>query len=324
MNTRPLVSIGIPTYNRIELLKKTVESARSQSYLNIEIIISDNCSSDGTNEWLKTLTDSNIKIVTQIENIGMIPNWNSCINVATGDLFLLLSDDDLLAVDFIEKIVDTLLGSYELHYVCFGNIETISEDGTILLKNKKIKSKTAMKVSNNDFICDFLTGNLILYPCCIVFDRKILIETGGFSTSFPLAADAVAWIKILLTSQSKYPLFSFDSLSYYRMHDQSTTSVSHKSLWADEILELTLFFEDLLKRNGLQVSKRVNSIIFRGKARSLYYKSGSPVVFLIRLMGLARQENPSIKELLFCAFRWFFPQSIWSFYKSITRKLNIF
>ena len=71
-----LISIGIPTFNRSKLLITAISSALNQSYKNIEIIISNNCSTDNTAEILKSYEKlKNIKVFNQIKNIGVVNNW---------------------------------------------------------------------------------------------------------------------------------------------------------------------------------------------------------------------------------------------------------
>lgn len=101
---RPVISIGIPTYNRREYLMNAVCSALAQTYENIEVIISDNASSDDTWEHLATIQDVRVRLVRHTHNIGMTANFNSTLDAATGEFFLLLSDDDLLTPTAIEEL----------------------------------------------------------------------------------------------------------------------------------------------------------------------------------------------------------------------------
>jgi glycosyltransferase involved in cell wall biosynthesis len=97
MESRPLVSIGIPTYNRPEGLRKTLENIVSQSYKNVEIIISDNCSTKAEvrivlNEF--KAKDSRIIIYEQPKNIGPAKNFGFVLDKARGDYYMWAADDD--------------------------------------------------------------------------------------------------------------------------------------------------------------------------------------------------------------------------------------
>lgn len=76
-HNHPLVSIAMLTYNRADgYLKQAIQSAVTQTYSNIEIIVSDNCSTDNTEKLVKSFNDSRIRYFKQSRNIGMVPNSN--------------------------------------------------------------------------------------------------------------------------------------------------------------------------------------------------------------------------------------------------------
>ena len=94
----PLVSIIIPVYNRKKLVVESVESALIQGYGNFEVVISDNCSNDGT--WEECIrryeSDPRVVLVRNSENIGPVPNWLAAALAASGDYVKILFSDDLL------------------------------------------------------------------------------------------------------------------------------------------------------------------------------------------------------------------------------------
>lgn len=109
--TYPLVSIGLPTYNRVDTLRRAITSALNQSYKNIELVISDNTSTDGTEALCREFaaTDTRVNYVRQIKNLGPTPNFVTVLNFSKGDFFLWLCDDDWLDPFFVEKCIDLLL-----------------------------------------------------------------------------------------------------------------------------------------------------------------------------------------------------------------------
>ena len=100
-----LVSILIPVYNRVDLVSKTIDSAINQTYKNTEIIIVDNCSTDGTWKLLLqyALKDNRIHIFRNHENIGPVRNWKRCLDEAKGTFSKILFSDDLMSENFIEE-----------------------------------------------------------------------------------------------------------------------------------------------------------------------------------------------------------------------------
>ena len=105
MNQNNLVSILIPVYNRDKFIEETINSALSQTYQNIEIIIVDNNSTDNTWRIIKKYTkkDNRIKAFKNDTNIGPVRNWKKCTDKADGEFGKILWSDDLIAPEFIEK-----------------------------------------------------------------------------------------------------------------------------------------------------------------------------------------------------------------------------
>jgi glycosyltransferase involved in cell wall biosynthesis len=100
----PKVSIGIPTYNRSAYVVRAIESVLRQSYPNVEVVVSDNASPDDTAARVSALADHRIVFMRQPQNLGMTGNFNACLQAATGEFFLMLSDDDLLEPTAIQKL----------------------------------------------------------------------------------------------------------------------------------------------------------------------------------------------------------------------------
>lgn len=115
----PLVTIGIPTYNRASLLHRSIESALRQDYRNIEIIISDNASTDDTGAVCHHYSeqDERIKYVRQAKNCGATVNFSKVLEMATGQFFMWLGDDDWIDASYVSSCVQLLLNDQSLSLV---------------------------------------------------------------------------------------------------------------------------------------------------------------------------------------------------------------
>ena len=105
---KPLVSVGIPTYNRPEGLRRTLHCITTQTYPNLEIIVSDNCSENEEvakviNEFSKK--DKRIIGIRQKENIGAASNFMFVLSKATCEYFMWAADDDSWEGFYIEELV---------------------------------------------------------------------------------------------------------------------------------------------------------------------------------------------------------------------------
>jgi len=110
---RPAVSVTIPTFNRRASLERAVASALGQTHRDLEVVVSDNVSTDGTEDLLREMAsaDSRLRAVRQPENRGMVANLDAALHLATGDHVMLLSDDDWLAPRCVEAALSALTES---------------------------------------------------------------------------------------------------------------------------------------------------------------------------------------------------------------------
>jgi len=120
MTSTPLVSIGIPTYNRAEKLERAVGFVLAQDYKNIEVIISDNASTDDTLEVCERLcrVDARIRCIRQPTNIGPTANYRAVLQAATGEMYIALADDDWLDPNYVSACLEGLLSAPDLLLVC--------------------------------------------------------------------------------------------------------------------------------------------------------------------------------------------------------------
>src|SRR5690348_2585773 len=98
---QPLVTICIPTFNGMAYLESALASALNQTYKNIEVLICDDGSTDGTVAFAKKQIDKRIRFIQHAKGEGMVANWNYCLQEARGIWIKLLFQDDILHVDCI-------------------------------------------------------------------------------------------------------------------------------------------------------------------------------------------------------------------------------
>ncbi|MEH1822701.1 MAG: glycosyltransferase family 2 protein [Nostoc sp.] len=127
---QPLVSVVIPTYNRPEYLKQAIASAIKQTYQNIEIIISDNCSLENPQELVESFGDSRIRFWRHQQNVGMLANQLHGFKMARGKYVASLHDDDIWNEDFLAKLVLPLEANPDL-IIAFCDQYIIDANGII-------------------------------------------------------------------------------------------------------------------------------------------------------------------------------------------------
>ncbi|MDF3150051.1 glycosyltransferase family 2 protein, partial [Streptomyces sp. T21Q-yed] len=110
MTDRPRLSIGLPVYNGEEYLAESLDALLGQTYEDFELVISDNASTDGTQDICRKYAaqDSRIRYLRLTRNIGAAPNHNYVFTECRGELFKWASHDDLYARDLLRRCVQAL------------------------------------------------------------------------------------------------------------------------------------------------------------------------------------------------------------------------
>jgi glycosyltransferase involved in cell wall biosynthesis len=116
----PLVSIGLPTYNRAATLGRAINSALNQDYQNIALLISDNASADETETICREAArhDNRVKYLRQQTNRGATANFREVLRQSDGEFFMWLADDDWLDQSYVGRCVQVLLERPDYSLVC--------------------------------------------------------------------------------------------------------------------------------------------------------------------------------------------------------------
>ena len=132
----PLVTIIIPTFNRRRWIGECLDSVRAQTYQNIETLVIDDCSTDGTVEWLRSNPDYSFAHVhVQPNNGGASIARNTGIEMARGELIAFIDSDDLLARNHVEKAVEVYASQTNIGlFACDSTI--IDSEGAVLYSGK--------------------------------------------------------------------------------------------------------------------------------------------------------------------------------------------
>lgn len=249
----PKVTIAIPTFNRVGYLKEAVDSALAQTWPHIEVLISDNASTDATRAYLATLEDPRIRVILQTENIGMMANWNACLAAATGEYFLMLSDDDLIEPSAVSELLARfdaparygMTGTPADVGVVYCHARIINEVGaqTALAKDAPAWEQAAAAIEA------FFACNRHTFPCTILLRTADATSLGGYDArAYPLIADAQMWMKVALKRGMVGHVGA--TLGSYRQHRVSTTKTVRIQAWMDDNAALAAFCAAQLEQGG--------------------------------------------------------------------------
>lgn len=220
----PKVSICIPVRNGEKFIFQAIESALNQTYKNYEIIVIDNASTDGTVNLVSKFFSGNgaVRFFKNHENIGLVGNFNACLQHARGEYIKFLCADDLISPTCIDKMVKALdenlscaLVVSQCHMIN-GNGLNISRRGHLGRKKKLLGAYVINR-------CLFGT-NYIGEPSSVMFRRQQ--ASRGFRSEFTHLMDLEMWF-YLLEQGDLYNIS--ESLCSIRRHQEQMTMQSIKS-----------------------------------------------------------------------------------------------
>lgn len=207
----PLISVYIPTYNRLELLKRAVQSVQNQTYKNFEIIIVDDNSSDGTQDFLVGLAkvDSRIRYFFKDKNSGACVSRNIAINLAQGELITGLDDDDYFLPHRLEFFLDYWVNKKREDSIALFTSNIKSEKSNHAKEHSLFSKKYFKK---DDLLFANYVGNQIFT------ETKTLRQVSGFDESFCMWQDLELWYRVGDLGDFEHvdkPTYFFDTSHLY-------------------------------------------------------------------------------------------------------------
>jgi glycosyltransferase involved in cell wall biosynthesis len=242
--THPLVSLCIPTYNPdIVYLRELLESIERQTWPHIEVLISDDCSSN-FDEVLASLPETRFHrtVDRATHHLGMAENWNNAARSAKGEYLLVVGQDDLLVENGVATLVEAAM-SNEVGLV-FGGQGYVGANGELVpnpsrsLSRQSILPPKKMELSPTAVLALGLSfGNILGDPCSTLIRRQAFDRSSGFSSEIRHAADLELWLRIAAEGITAISLP--DKVAFHRSHKaNATTSHVRSGIAQTDRLEL--------------------------------------------------------------------------------------
>ena len=195
MNDCPVVSVLVPTYNHEKYLEEAIDSILMQDYGNIQIVISDDYSSDGArnivSNYLEKYPNRIIGILAE-KNEGVTVNCNRALEKCTGKYIAMFSGDDVLLGGYISTMVNHMEADPECS-ICYSNSE-VFDSGTgkrLYLYNSRLR-----KARSGDVRALIKYGSF--NSACATMVRSSKIPKSGFDKRYPVASDWFLFVQVLL------------------------------------------------------------------------------------------------------------------------------
>lgn len=207
----PLVSICIPAYDAKPFIAETLESALAQTYPKVEILVSDDASTDRTQEIVRLYVDRGVRLLVQPHNLGRYGNCNAVIRASIGKYICKLDADDLLAPEYVSEMVTTMEDHPEVsfaHCAC----KLIDIDGKFIGYERSIRG-SFIRTGFQEW------SRYVFGPRAvnIVMIRKSAFEqAGGYDERYKYSGDWAMHRALLRIGSVHY---SDHAVATYRCHD---------------------------------------------------------------------------------------------------------
>lgn len=238
-----MISVCMATYNGSRYIKEQIDSILSQLSASDELVISDDHSTDSTNEIIKSYTDNRIKFYLNGFEKGVTHNFENALLHSKGDIIFLSDQDDVWLPNKIKELSDFLIqGNYD---VVTGNCALTDSNLNIIQENFYADKSPLDKTVWGNFVKDLWLGS------CMAFTRKVLMATLPFPKRMAAHDLWIALYSQLHFNCGYYPKV----LQLYRRHDatvsfaggKSTNKLSYKISYR-LYLAYWLFVRSLIKR----------------------------------------------------------------------------
>ena len=284
-NSKPLISVIIPTYNREKMLDECLKNVLSQNYESVEIVVVDDNSTDNTENLLRSYiaTNANIKYIKNKSNLNAGRSRNVGYRVSKGKYLVFLDDDDYYTDrDFFTKAI-AIHQQFELAFVTANASVLFSKTGKLV----EDKINIEQKIAGFDYLTGFQTNyKKPLSTFTSVFNRESL-DKADF-TNMVMMNDSAIYLRALLYGDA---FVLADSVGVYRIHDSNITNNMKVDFIIDNLREKMNIFErstQVYGSNGL--GRHWLSTQFKSSLRNFFSSnkvSRGDIQKLIRFLSTA-------------------------------------
>lgn len=259
----PKISVCIPAYNFAEFLPQAIESVLQQAFADYELLIIDDCSTDGTAAAVNRYAarDRRIRSIVNPRNLGLVGNWNRCLWEAKGEYIkFVFADDFLTSTEALGKLLAAFASGGSIALV--GSSRNFVDGNGVFIQNVCPFRRDAI-LSGKEAITRCLAAqkNLIGEPTAVMFRKEL--ATRGFDAKYSQIVDEEMWFHLLEQgdfAHIKEPLCAF------RIHasQQSARNTNSKSA-IDDIFRLNAeyLYKDYVKINRFSRHHAVYDNLYR-------------------------------------------------------------
>ncbi len=297
---RPRISIITPVRNGLPYIRECIESVIAQDYQDWELLISDNCSDDGTVQYLESINDPRIKLFRQQVNIGIFGNMNFLLKQIKGEFCqVLCADDFFVGTSALAEIVRYWeLAPPAIGFARFNHLEG-SGTQTRLLERKLTPSVVTPAMADIWF---FAFGNFPGNLSDTTFRTSILKEVGEFNEELPYAGDFDFWIR----AAQKYSM-GVEKLKVIHVRRHAQVASIYLNLKGELYRQHIYIYENLIQRLSGQYDRQQLINYFNFTIAAQHYRKalkfalrGQFAYLKIFLASKSNLDLPKWYQLIVC------------------------
>jgi glycosyltransferase involved in cell wall biosynthesis len=257
MSSQPgAVTVGIPTFNRSAYVVRAIESVLAQTYADVRVVVSDNASTDDTPSRVAAIRDPRLSYVRQETNLGMTGNFNACLSMASGEFFLLLSDDDFLDPAAIESLIRPFReGVPGASPADIGNVWCPVRIVDSAARPKWTTAAGPPVERGIDLVVGLFKGSRGPRLCSMLVRTADMRKFGGYAVEHGPICDVGNWSRV--AASSRFAVCIQQPLSNYTVHQNSITSEPQGELWQRSGERVCADVIALLESRGLHDEAKV-------------------------------------------------------------------
>ena len=194
----PRVSIVLPTYQSAPFVEATMRSVLAQTFTDLEVVVADHASTDGTWDLLQQFTaDHRVRLMRTEAGGGASRNWKTVTDAACGDLLKLVCADDLLYPSCVAEQVSALDEAPSAAMVACRR-DIVDARGATVFRARGLPKMDGL-VRGDTAVRRTVRGgtNMLGEPACVTVRRSVLADVGGWADGHPYVIDQATYAKVL-------------------------------------------------------------------------------------------------------------------------------
>jgi glycosyltransferase involved in cell wall biosynthesis len=256
------ISVILPVYNGGEYLMLSVQSVLEQSVDDFEFLILDDCSTDGSWNYINSIGDPRVSVFKNDKNSGLFFNLNFLIKKSKSRLIKLWSQDDIMYKNCLETVIEFHQKYPEIGFSYSGR-DIIDRKGEIIRRNDEDKTPEIISTDLHALIA-FFTGSIAGNIANVCLNSTALDKIGLFKEDMKISADFDMWVRL-----AEYYSTGFIRDSLIQLRDHTGQLSRNESLLINHVREdlqiyryLLSYVSDPIKKRGLSMLRKHKFVFY--------------------------------------------------------------